>query len=192
MFEIFLLFIIIIIIHIFLNINKNNIIYVKSTNGIYTILKDNNQEKKLKLLATIITKMYNLKYHLLDNIDKLQDYDEYIKLLDKNFNKERTVIYETNNQNMDITSFSVNKGEELSICLNSRKTGELHDINLLMYVIIHEMAHFACPEIGHGPLFQKIFKKFIEESINIGIYQYTDYNKYPQEYCGLILNSSIV
>ena len=47
MFEIFLLFIIIIIIHIFLNINKNNIIYVKSTNGIYTILKDNNQEKKL-------------------------------------------------------------------------------------------------------------------------------------------------
>ena len=158
MFEIFLLFIIIIIIHIFLNINKNNIIYVKSTNGIYTILKDNNQEKKLKLLATIITKMYNLKYHLLDNIDKLQDYDEYIKLLDKNFNKERTVIYETNNQNMDITSFSVNKGEELSICLNSRKTGELHDINLLMYVIIHEMAHFACPEIGHGPLFQKIFK----------------------------------
>mgnify|MGYP000978029137 FL=1 len=85
--------------------------------------------------------MYNLKYHLLVNIDKLQDYDEYIKLLDKNFNKERTVIYETNNQNMDITSFSVNKGEELSICLNSRKTGELHDINLLMYVIIHEMAH---------------------------------------------------
>ena len=90
---------------------------MKSTNGIYTILKDNNQEKKLKLLATIITKMYNLKYHLLDNIDKLQDYDEYIKLLDKNFNKERTVIYETNNQNMDITSFSVNKGEELSICI---------------------------------------------------------------------------
>ena len=78
------------------------------------------------------------------------------------------------------------------ICLNIRKTGELHDINLFMYVIIHEMAHFACPEIGHGPLFQKIFKKFIEESINIGIYQYTDYNKYPQEYCGLILNSSIV
>ena len=61
-----------------------------------------------------------------------------------------------------------------------------------MYVVIHEMSHFACPEIGHGPLFQKIFKKFLEESIKIGIYNYEDYNKNSVEYCGMNLNSSIL
>ena len=60
-----------------------------------------------------------------------------------------------------------------------------------MYVIIHEMSHFACPEIGHGPLFQKIFKKFIEESIKIGIYVHTDFFNNPVEYCGMTINSSI-
>ena len=91
-----------------------------------------------------------------------------------------------------MTSYSVNKGEELSVCLKSKTTGELHDINLLMYVIIHEMSHFACPEIGHGDLFQKIFKKFIDISIKIGIYNYDDYSTKPIEYCGMILSSSVV
>jgi hypothetical protein len=61
-----------------------------------------------------------------------------------------------------------------------------------MYVIIHEMAHFACPEIGHGPLFQKIFKKFTEIAIKLNIYNYDNYNTKPVEYCGMILSSTVV
>ena len=146
----------------------------------------------MTILIKIISNMYKLKNHLKNNIDKFPEYQEYILLLDNNFNKNRTQIYETNINDDNITSFSVNKGEELSICLKSKKTGDLHNINLLMYVVIHEMAHFACPEIGHGPLFQKIFKKFLEEAINIEIYKYENYSKSPQEYCGINLNSSII
>ena len=61
-----------------------------------------------------------------------------------------------------------------------------------MYVAIHEMSHIACPEIGHGNLFKKIFKKLVEEAIILGIYRKIDYSSQPAEYCGMILSSSIV
>jgi len=95
-------------------------------------------------------------------------------------------------QNQNLTSYSVNKGEELSFCLRSKKTGELHDINLLTYVGIHEISHIACPEIGHGDLFKKIFRMFALEGVNIGIYKKVDYSEIPIEYCGMILSSSII
>jgi predicted metal-dependent hydrolase len=191
MIEAIIFLILLIFIYIFLILNNNNVIYVKSENGIYTIIKGPDKNTKLSLLSKIIENMYYLKNFLINNIDNYPDYTKYIKLLDINFNKFRTRIYETNNDS-NLTSYSVNKGEELSICLKSKKTGELHNINLLMYVVIHEMSHFACPEIGHGPLFQKIFKKFIEVSIEIGIYNYENYYDNPVEYCGMDLNSSII
>jgi len=161
----------IIFIYIFLKLNSNNTLYINTDNGVIVINKDKNKNAKTILMTKIINNMYILKNYLFNNIDKFKEYEEYIKLLNKNFNKNRTHIYETD-PNSSYTSFSVNKGEELSICLKSKENKNLHDINLLMYVVIHEMSHFACPEIGHGPLFQKIFKKFLEEAIIIGIYIY--------------------
>ena len=68
----------------------------------------------------------------------------------------------------------------------------MHDINILMYVAIHEISHIACPEIGHTPLFKDIFSFFTKESISIGIYKYQDFETQPVEYCGMELNSSII
>ena len=135
--------------------------------------------------------MYILRDYLYDNIDNYNEFKEYIIQLKNNFNKERTIIYETD-PTSNLTSYSVNKGEELSLCLKDKTTNNLYDLNLLTYVAIHEMSHFACPEIGHGLLFQKIFNKFILIAIDIGLYIKEDYNKNPINYCGLLLNSSIV
>ena len=117
--------------------------------------------------------------------------EQYINQLGQNFNEDKTVIYETD-PDSNLTSYSVNKGEELSFCLKSKKTDNLHDINLMMYVAIHELAHIGCPEIGHGDLFKKIFKFFTEEAIKIGIYKKVNYSELPVEYCGMVLSSSIV
>ena len=76
--------------------------------------------------------------------------------------------------------------------LKSKNNDKLHDINLLNYVAIHEMAHFACPDIGHGTIFKNIFRFFIHEAIKIGIYHKEDFNNNPTEYCGMILSSSII
>ncbi len=183
---------ILIFIYIFLFINRNNIIYVESKSGSkFLVHKDNLKNEKAELLGDIVEKMFILKNHLVMNIDKLPEYRDYIKQLEENFTQSRTIIYETD-PDSNLTSYSVNKGEELSICLKSKKTGQLHEINLLMYVVIHEMAHFACPEIGHGELFKKIFRKFAEEAIKIGIYKKEYFESNPIEYCGMILSSSII
>ena len=57
---------------------------------------------------------------------------------------------------------------------------------------MHEMAHIACPEIGHGDLFKKIFRFIALEAINIGLYRKEDYSQNPVEYCGMTLSSTIV
>lgn len=189
----FLIFLVFILIYFFLIYNQNNnTTYIEAKSGTkYLIHNDKFTKEKANLLSTIVEKMFILKNHLIKNIDNFPEYRYYIKQLDDNFTQVRTTIYETDPLS-ELTSYSVNKGEELAFCLKSKKDDKLHDINLLMYVAIHEMAHFACPEIGHGELFKKIFKKFIEEAIKIKLYTYVDYEVNPVEYCGMILSSSIV
>ena len=183
---------ILILIYIFLFINRNNVIYVESKSGSkFLVHKDSLKKEKAELLGDIVERMYILKNHLVMSKDKFSEYKNYINQLEENFTQSRTVIYETDPES-NLTSYSVNKGEELSVCLKSKKNGKLHEINLLMYVVIHEMAHFACPEIGHGELFKKIFRKFAQEAIKLGIYKKEYFESNPVEYCGMVLSSSIV
>jgi predicted metal-dependent hydrolase len=192
--ETILISIIIIFIYIYFFLNKKNFVSIESYNGTkYMVYNDNLNKDKANLLELVVKNMCILKNSLVKDIESndLKEYKSYIKQLDKNFNENRTLIYETD-PTSDLTSYSVNKGEELSVCLKSKSSGQLHDINLLMYVIIHEMSHFACPEIGHGALFQKIFKKFIDISIKLEIYHYEDYSSKPVEYCGMILSSNVI
>jgi predicted metal-dependent hydrolase len=182
----------IIFIYIFLFLNRRNVIYVESNSGMkFLIHKDTMMKDKTALFSTMVENMLKLKNHLVKNKDNFPQYTEYLVQLQDYFDENRTTIYETD-PTSNLTSYSINKGEELSFCLKSKKTGKLHDINLLMYVAIHEMAHIACPEIGHGNLFKKIFRFFCEEAINIGLYRKDNYDTNPVEYCGMILSSSII
>jgi predicted metal-dependent hydrolase len=190
--ETILISMVIIFIYIFLFINRNNLIYVESNSGTkFLVHKDKYKKEKANLLGKIVENLFILKNYMVKNIDKFPKYKPYIKQLEENFSESRTVVYETDPES-NLTSYSVNKGEELSFCLKSKKSGEIHDVNLLMYVAIHEMAHIACPEIGHGELFKKIFRKLAEEAIKIGIYKKVNFSENPVEYCGMILSSSII
>ncbi len=190
--ESILISIIVIIIYIFLFLNRNNVIYIESSTGTkFLVHKDKDKQQKANLLGQLVENLYAIKNHLVKNKNKFPEYSEYIDLLSKNFNEGVTSVYETDPES-NLTSYSVNKGEELSFCLRSKKTGEIHDINLLTYVGIHEISHIACPEIGHGDLFKKIFRMFAQEAINIGVYKKVDYSEVPVEYCGMVLSSSII
>jgi predicted metal-dependent hydrolase len=191
--ETILISIIIIFIYIFLFHNKKNVILIpgKNIKSKYLVYNDNNKEYSAILLEQITNNMFKLKHYLYDNKDKFPDFKKYIILLNDNLNENKTLIYE-NDPNSDLTSFSINKGEEIAFCLRSKKTGSPHEINVLMYVALHEMAHIACPEIGHGALFKEIFKFLTEQAIEIGIYNKENYEDKPIEYCGMMLTSSIV
>ena len=192
-----LIFLLLFVIFIYLFIlNKNKTILktinIKTKSGhSYLLYEDELQNNKAEMLNIIETNMYILKDHLVKNIDSFPKYKKYIKLLETNFTKDRTKIFESD-PTTDLTSYSINKGEEVAFCLKSKTRNYLYDINLLMYVAIHELSHIACPDLGHGIRFKKIFKKFIQEAIKIKIYIKKNYNIQPVEYCGMVLNSSII
>ena len=177
----------------FLFSNKNNLVLTESgeSGEKFLVFNDKKKKQSANLLDNMIKNMYTLKSHLIKNKDNFPKFKESIDLLEKNLNKSRTRIFE-NPPTSDYTSYSVNKGEELAFCLRSKKNGNLHNINLLMYVALHELAHVGCHEIGHTELFKEIFEFYTNEAIKIGIYKYDDYDSNPVEYCGMVLSSSIL
>lgn len=86
------------------------------------------------------------------------------------------------------TAYSIDKGSIIAICLRSKRTGEIHDLDILKFVTIHEMAHIAINAIDHPPEFWSTFRFLLEDAAEAGIFTSPDYNKYPTEYCGIDVN----
>ena len=86
------------------------------------------------------------------------------------------------------TSYSINKGEKIVLCL--RNKDGLVNINTMMFVCLHELAHVCNETIGHDAAFWDTFRWILEESINIGIYIKQKFEENPEPYCGMIINSS--
>ncbi len=189
--ETLFIIIFVIIFYIVFVLNDSSLIKFKN-NGNDILVRDSpDKEDSAKLLGELIYKMYFLRDYMVYNKEKFPDFEEYIDLLETNFNKNRTKIYEAKHKS-NYTSYSINKGEELVFCLRCKKTHNLHTINLLMYVAVHEMAHTACPETGHTALFNKIFKFLLENAVILDIYKYENYSEHPIEYCGMRLYTNIL
>jgi hypothetical protein len=84
------------------------------------------------------------------------------------------------------TSYSVNKGEKVYMCLRQRnEKEELVDENVITFVAIHEMAHIGTPEVGHTPAFWNNFGWLLKEAEAMKIYEFTNFAAHPVEYCGI-------
>jgi len=84
------------------------------------------------------------------------------------------------------TSYSVNKGEKVYMCLRQRnEREELVDENIITFVAIHEMAHIGTTEIGHTPTFWNNFGWLLARAEEAKVYHYTDFSAHPVEYCGI-------
>jgi len=84
------------------------------------------------------------------------------------------------------TSYSVNKGEKVFMCLRQRNAREeLVDENIITFVAIHEMSHICTTEIGHTPTFWNNFGWLLARAEELQIYTFTDFAAHPVEYCGI-------
>lgn len=84
------------------------------------------------------------------------------------------------------TSYSVNKGEKVYMCLRQRnEREELVDENIITFVALHEMSHIGTHEIGHTPLFWNNFAWILKRAEEMDIYEYTNFSAHPVEYCGI-------
>ena len=133
--------------------------------------------------ANILSKLVKNSLVLIDYLDKKYPNDKRVKRLKEKFNPDK--IREAEHEK-DTTSYTINKGEMMHLCLrhkNSEKT--LHDENLLMFVIIHELAHVMSKTVGHNSEFYDNFKFLLEEASNMGIYVPVNFEKRPVKYCGI-------
>ena len=190
-----ILFIIIIFIILYFIYNKvykyDNLVKVQSTvdNDYYWVRDKHDKIIATNTLAKIKINMVKLINHLKHNINKFPDKMSYIKDL---ILRTKVINIMETPQDEKYTSYTINKGEKIVFCLRTKVLDKIHDMNTLMYVVIHELGHVGCPEYGHTPLFKKIFKFLLEQSIEIDIYDPIDYRLAPQQYCGMTINEYIL
>ena len=84
------------------------------------------------------------------------------------------------------TSYSVNKGESVHLCLRQRQGADenLVNENVMVFVSLHEMAHMITDSVGHEPEFWNNFGWLLKQAENLGVYQYQDFKAHPVRYCG--------
>ena len=88
------------------------------------------------------------------------------------------------------TSYTLDKGAVLALCLrekNSARPGfhDIHDLETLTFVTLHELSHIATEDIDHPPRFWRTFRFILEEAVQAGILRGADYGRYPTVYCGI-------
>ncbi len=166
--------------------------YVKSQidNNYYLVSNTPDKQQVADTLARLNVNVDTLLNYLNAIYSKEPDnrylkYNQNVQLLLSRFN--RNLIGE--NFLKLGTSFTLNKGTFVALCVKNNK--EIHDINTLMYVLLHELAHVGSESNGHTQEFAKFFKFLVGTAIKLELYNYIDYNSSPVNYCGMDLNVSI-
>lgn len=196
--EILIIFILIYIILVLWNkietFGENaNLIEVKSDidGKSYLVQNTNDAQNAANMLAQIRLELLRLKKHL---VNKYPSDPRIIKLQERFDGEDSNIIIE-NDLESKFTSYTQNKGEKIVFCLRTKDNNDnkVHSKNLLVFVAIHEMAHIITESIGHDdPQFWKNFEFLLREAMSINVWQYIDFRKKPQEYCGMKITNPVV
>jgi hypothetical protein len=148
---------------------------------IYQVRDMPDKQKAADLLARVRIKLKNFSAHLESAFpDKPQ-----VKRLQQRFRASPERFLEST-PDAEHTSYSVNKGEKVHLCLRQRQGADesLVNENILVFVALHEMGHVVTDSVGHEPEFWNNFGWLLKEAEKINIYQHTDFKAHPVRYCG--------
>ena len=87
------------------------------------------------------------------------------------------------------TSYTEDK-TKLVLCLRKKEplpdgTYPLEDVNMMMFVVIHELTHMMNQTWGHPYEFWVLFRFMLQNAAEAGVYQPIDYGANPRKYCGM-------
>jgi predicted metal-dependent hydrolase len=145
------------------------------------------KQEAADLLARVRQRMQKLYNYLIATYpEKLQ-----VKQLRQNFKPDPSRISEST-PDAEHTSYSVNKGESVHLCLRQRQGNNesLVKENVMTFVALHEMSHMITPTVGHGPDFWNNFGWLLKIAEDQGIYTYEDFSAHPVSYCGVKITDS--
>jgi hypothetical protein len=164
--------------------NKHPLVNVTSKvdGKIYKVRDMYDKQQAADLMANLRLKIAKLYIHLESKFPDKQQ----ILLLKKNFKPDSHRFFEST-PDADHTSYSVNKGEAVHMCLRQRggQSETLVNENVLMFVALHEMAHMITSTIGHDQQFWNNFGWLLEQAEALKIYKSTNFREHPVSYCGV-------
>ena len=163
----------------------NDVKYIKSAidNTEYLVRNTTDSKKAADMLSTIRVKLTNVVNDLIQKYPN----DVRTKRLKSRFNPYKISESSPTSQ---YTSYSVNKGEKIVFCLRSKDDQQLHDINTITFVALHELGHLMTESIGHTQEFWDNFRFILKNSIQKGHYNFQDFRNKPVRYCGTDITDS--
>ena len=162
----------------YFNGNINLVIYENNNKYKYNV--QNKADKKQA--AYKLHKLHKTILVLIEHLNNVNPDHYGVKRLKNRY--KQGIIRELHDGSSS-TSYSVNKGDKLVICLRCKKTGKFQDDNTILFVVLHELAHIMTKSIGHKEEFWDNFRFLLKHSINAKIYKYQDFNSKPEPYCGI-------
>jgi hypothetical protein len=141
--------------------------------------------------SNILARLNAINEKLIDHMERKYantSKEDEVEFLSGNYNGD--VLSEHTPKTTVNTSYVLNKGDLIKLCLRDPETGEFHDFQTLVFVNLHELAHLLDRNYGHEESFWAGFQVLLKEAEEIGVYKPIDYRLYPVKYCGLIINSS--
>jgi hypothetical protein len=87
------------------------------------------------------------------------------------------------------TSYTQNKGEIIALCLREKITGQnkFHSLDVIKFVMLHELAHVVTPELDHSESFWNNFRFLLEFAEKKRLYSAPNFAEEPQHYCGMTI-----
>lgn len=165
------------------SVSSYPLIHVKSQidGKVYRVRDMPDKQEAADLMANVRIQMKKLYMHLQS---KYPDKPQVIQLMAR-FKPEPDRLEESTPA-AEYTSYSINKGEAVHLCLRQREGNNesLVNQNIMVFVSLHEMAHMITESIGHKPEFWNNFGWLLKEAEEIKVYQYQDFAYHPVKYCG--------
>lgn len=185
----FFILICITIFYVYLENKAADVTYVKTNNVEFLVRNLPDKEEAALLLSNIRARLLKIVKHMSKkiDIDKKDDYNESLKRLKRNYKPNNITESSPGNK---YTSYSINKGEKIVFCIRSKKTDKLIDLNTMMFVAIHELAHLMTKSIGHTTEFWDNMRDLLKVGIKLKVYKKQDFNNNPVEYCGTQITDS--
>lgn len=184
--ELFIIIVLTLAIFMYIKQYYGEVTYVRSSvdGREYLVRALPDKQRAADMIANVNKRLTSLVHHM---VAKYPDDADVTRLYD-NYNPEAV---SEGGQEAGYTSYSINKGERIVLCVR-QPDNTIVGINVLMYVAIHELGHLMSASVGHNDEFWGNFKKLLQESIDIGIYEKVDYASNPHSYCGIHISSSVI
>jgi len=182
----FVLLITLLLLYSFLFFKDFSLIFVKSKidDTFHLVRNLPDKQQAANTMAEIKSRLTKLVKYLSDKLPN----DPRVHRLNDRFNVDS---FQETRIDSSHTSFSVDKGEEVHLCLRDKSENfNIHKINTLMFVSLHELAHIASAQQGHADEFKNNFVWILKYATKIGIYQSIDYSNQNENFCGEKINSN--